>query len=575
MTLQQIEDEGRDDRRRWLARRILARYDGRIHIPPVDRGRPEMFARICERLFNVTAAVIALVVLSSYLVASYELQAWPFAEQRSLRERYHLHRVSRTRLEPFLSAPGRVESSRRTIVRCELENMAAAGGVAATTGSSTAIWLIPEGSEVKKGDVLARLDSSTYDEMLRQQEIVVEQAKASHLQAQLDHEIAKIALREYMDGLAKETAQEMEAAVALARSNLTQAGERLEWTVKMKDKGYASVAQTETDKQTYMTMDLQLQRQLGAYDLFKRFTLPKTQKTLEADITTSQTTLDSEQVKLNRQLERLALLKRQVERCTIRAPHDGVVYYYFNSNQRPGSQETQVEEGMAVRQEQKLFFLPDLSEMEIQVILNESVVDRVGTGLRGTVEFDALPRLSIGGTITSVGQIPNRENQRGEDIRYFIGTLKLDRSEEGLKPGMSAVVTFELPSRQGILALPHEAVIADADAPVCYVAAGENLERRDVKIGQATTDLIEITDGLTEGEEVVLDPPGQTSRPRTLAGFDSRPLPKEAFIPAPAAKFQPSGRSQGAFGTGGERRKGNGPPGGAARKSRKKSADAE
>ncbi len=268
--------------------------------------------------------------------------------------------------------------------------MASSSGAATqTAGSSTVISLIPEGSEVKKGDVLAKLDASTYEEMLRQQAIVVEQAKASYLQAQLDHEISKIALREYLEGLVKETEQQMEAAIAMAKANVTTSAERLEWTKKMKSKGYASIAQIQTDQQTYMTSDLALQQQLTAYDLFKRFTMPKTRMTLEADITTTQTTLDSEQVKLNRQQERFALLRRQVGRCSIKAPHDGVVYYFVNPNQRQNSQDGQIEEGMAVRQEQKMFFLPDLTDMEVQVILNESVVNRVSKGLRAQVDVRA------------------------------------------------------------------------------------------------------------------------------------------------------------------------------------------
>ena len=179
--------------------------------------------------------------------------------------------------------------------------MTSTGGSAANsgTGSSTMIWVIPEATEVKQGEVIARLDASTYEEMLRQQTIVVEQAKASHLQAQLDLEIAKIALREYLEGTVKETIQEMEANLSLAKSNVTHGHPAAQWTRKMNDKGYASVAQIKTDEQTWMSAELALQSQEMTYDLFKQFTLPKNQKTLQADITTAQTTLDSEQVKLN------------------------------------------------------------------------------------------------------------------------------------------------------------------------------------------------------------------------------------------------------------------------------------
>ncbi len=535
-----------------------------------------MFARIRAGLFNLTAVLIALVILSSLLVASYELDSWPFGDHKPLRERYQLHRVVRTNLEPFLSAPGRVESARRTVITCQLEKITATGSssgggsaAASTGGSSTMIWVIPEGTAVNKGDVIARLDASNYEEMLRQQTIVVEQAKASHLQAQLDVEIAKIALKEYMEGLVAETIEEMKANIALARSNLTQAGERLEWTKRMKEKGYASLATLETDKQNYMTQDLALQRQLSSYELFERFTMPKTRKTLEADITTAQTTLDSEQVKLNKQVERFELLKRQVDRCTIRAPHDGVVYYYFDPNPRPGREPILIEEGMPVYQEQKLFYLPDLSEMEVQVILNESVVSRVSPGLRATVTFEAMPHLTLEGQLTSVSEIPNRENMRGEDIRYFFGELKLDRSAPGLKPGMSAVVTFIMPSQSDVLAVPYEAVVSEDGGNACFLIAGDHLERREVTLGQSTTDLVEITEGLNEGEEVVLDPPGRISRPRSLAGFDGQPWP--AAPSRPGAEQKPAGpRTQGSFTGEGKRGKAAGAPGGAVKKWRKK-----
>ena len=54
---------------------------------------------------------------------------------------------------------------------------------------------------------------------------------------------------------------------------------------------------------------------------------------------------------------------------------------------------------MAVRQRQELFYLPDLSEMEVQVALNESVVNRVRTGMRAKVRFEALPDLELDGEV--------------------------------------------------------------------------------------------------------------------------------------------------------------------------------
>jgi HlyD family secretion protein len=486
-----------------------------------------MIRRIREWLLSLTGMLVAVVVLSSFLIASYEFDTWPWADRRPLHERFEFRTVRRTTLEPIQSAPGRVESSRRTVIRCELENLAGSGLTGG--GASTLIWIAPEGTHVRRGDVLARLDGATYEELLRQQSIVVEQAKASHLQARLDYEIAQLAVREYLEGTVQETVQGMEGSIALARSDVSRAQERLEWTQKMNQKGYASIAQIVTDRQTVATLDLALKRQVGTYDLFLKYTLPKTEKTLRAAVTTAQTSMNNEYVRLQRQLERYELLKKQVERCTIRAPHDGVLFYHKGGGRGgPNSQNAQIEEGMSVRQKQQLFYLPDLSEMEIQLALNESVVDRIRPGLRTRCRFEALPQLELSGQVVSVNQIPVQQGDRGEDVRYFQGEVKLDHPGAGHKPGMTARVEIILPPRRDVLSVPHRAVGTDQGRKVCWVPQGDQLVRREVRLGQATPELVEILEGLVEGEQVALDPPGRTGRPQSLSGF----LEKDWVVPA-------------------------------------------
>jgi multidrug efflux pump subunit AcrA (membrane-fusion protein) len=195
---------------------------------------------------------------------------------------------------------------------------------------------------------------------------------------------------------------------------------------------------------------------------------------------------------------------------------------------------------MSVRQGQKLFYLPDLSEMEIQVALNESIVDRISPGLRARVRFEALPDLVLEGQLASVNPIPVPQNERGEDVRYFLGILKLDRTGEGLKPDMTARVEIALPLRENVLSVPHRAVVNDQGGKACFLPREDQLVRREVKLGQATTELVEVSGGLTEGEEVALDPPGRTDHPRSLSGFH-----EIDWAPSPArSKAQVSPRSQ-------------------------------
>ena len=464
--------------------------------------------------YRWAGAILAFVALSSVLLVSYADGSLPWLDRRPLRERFEFSHVMRTDLAPILNAPGRLESSKRTLIRCQLENIA--GGVRGT--ASTVLWVLPEGSLVKQGDVLAKLDSSSYEEMQRQQVITVEQAKAARLQAQLNHEIALLAVHEYRDGIVEETLKGMEGSIALAKSDLSRTIDHLDWTERMKEKGYSSLATILSERNSVSRMQIALNRQLMAMDLYQRFSQPKTEKTLQRQVTAAQTTLNNEDLRLQRQVDRLTAFNRQVANCTIRAPHDGILYYFKSPD--PGRRnQTVIEEGMTVRQRQELFYLPDLSEMEVHMALNESVVNRVRPGLRVKVRFEALPDVELGGEVVNISQMPASQAADGEDIRYFISLVKLDRSAPGLTPGMSTRVDISLTSRDDVLAIPHEAIKTVNGKKICFVAHDESLQKRQISIGAETSSLVEITDGLEEGEMVVLNPSFSTGLGESSSDF--------------------------------------------------------
>jgi multidrug efflux pump subunit AcrA (membrane-fusion protein) len=61
-----------------------------------------------------------------------------------------------------------------------------------------------------------------------------------------------------------------------------------------------------------------------------------------------------------------------------------------------------------------------------------------------------------------------------------------------------------MPRRTNVLAVPSEAVAKTDGQDVCFVVHEAGLERREVKLGQVTEDMTEVTEGLREGEQVVL-----------------------------------------------------------------------
>ena len=123
------------------------------------------------------AAVVAVVVAAGVTVGLAYKTTGHHAS-RPPAERYALASVRRTDLYPALTAGGRVESSTRTVVQCQLENITIGvlGQRLWAGGSSVLLSIVPEGSMVHHGDILAVLDSSEYEELLRQQKITVERS---------------------------------------------------------------------------------------------------------------------------------------------------------------------------------------------------------------------------------------------------------------------------------------------------------------------------------------------------------------------------------------------------------------
>lgn len=459
--------------------------------------------RALKKLRSSLAAIaIVAAAGASIQLASKPPKSWPWQTTLSLVEKYRFAPVSRTDLAGTLTASGELRSSKRTVIECALQNITIGvkGQRLEAGGASVLLDLVPEGTVVKRGDVLARLDSSDYEELLRQQQITVERSRADRYQAALNLDVAKLSVHEYREGVMKETFKDSQRAIALAESEEMRTKDRLDWTLRMEEKGYAPKSQVATEKQNYAKALFDVAQEKGALKVFEQYVAPKELRALEGQVLADTAVLNYQDTRLKRNLDRLAKLEEQVELCTIRAPHDGYVIYA--NNPRRG---IVIEAGMSVRERQDLFYLPDLNNMEVVAHLHESIVDQVQTGLRATVNLEGAPEARLSGYVKKVTPIP--EYDWRSDVRYFEGLVKLDSmSRVDLKPGMTAHVEIYLEPRSNVLTVPIEAVTQEEGQDYCYVAREDGLERRKIELGQATDSLLEVAEGLREGEQVVLNP---------------------------------------------------------------------
>ena len=305
---------------------------------------------------------------------------------------------------------------------------------------------------MEEGDVLCELDASEYQELVRRQRIVVEQAGTDHLQASLALDVAGLAPRSYREGEQAQFERDYRGQIALVKSDLSRQGDRLAWTRRMLEKGYVSAAQVAGEEQTGLRLKESLRSMELSLRNYRRFTAPKDVMSLRGQVVGAQATLGFQSIRLRREEERLAHYRSLADRCIVRAPHAGLVIYA----NRPG-REPRVYLGAPVRERMRLFTLPDRSRMEVEVLLHETVVDRVRTGMAARVRVEAFPGRAVEGRVEAIDPLPlsDQNSDTANRVTYFAAHVRLASLPPGLRPGMTAEISIMCGRRRGCSHYPR------------------------------------------------------------------------------------------------------------------------
>jgi HlyD family secretion protein len=402
--------------------------------------------------------------------------------------------VRRADLDVVLRAGGLVECPSRTVIRCEVENMKR------RHAASTIIALAPEGSLVRKGEVVCRLDASEYEELLRVQFIRVAAAGAEKRCAELDLDAATTALAEYRDGRSGLDRQGLQGRIALAEAQMAQLSDRVRWSSQMLTLGYLSRARFSAENSALERAEFALSQARSELRHLEDFEFPTRIRVLESRVKSATLNLGREALRLQSQQERLDHLKHQVALCTIRAPHDGFLIFAHKPKR-----DVRIDEGIWVRQKQELFYLPDLSKLAVAVWLHETMVARASPGMRARVRLEGSADLLEGGLV-AIDPLPvdDRSKYSSGEVKNFVGWIQLDTKVRNPRPGMTAEVEITTTTLQGALLIPVEAPRREQGRDVCYVLGPNGCQRRTVTLGQATHEWLQVIEGIREGEEVVL-----------------------------------------------------------------------
>ena len=411
--------------------------------------------------------------------------------------------------------------------------------VSAVEGRTTILALVPEGTSVKKGEIVCELDATAMVEKRIEQSIQVGNAESALVKARQNHQIqesqnrsdiekarqagqfAEQDLLMFLEGERESEVEKGRQAIDLAREEEQQARERLGWSEKLGTKGFLTSVELEADRIAHHRTEIALQTTTRDHALLERFKLPRKEAELraaveegkrelervelqskarivdfESDVRTCVATLALEQ-------EKLARLDSQIDKAKLRAPGDGFVVYAVRDNDEP-----QIQEGTEIREREEILSIPSSDGVIAQVKLHESVLEQVQVGQTCIVRVDALPGLAFDGRVSFVAMLPDQNTRwMNPNLRLYRAEATIAAPSPRMRPGMSCSVEILIEDVPDTVHVPVQCVFRDRQGPVCFVIRDGEVERREVKVGRSNDLWVQILSGLEPGEIVQLAPP--------------------------------------------------------------------
>jgi RND family efflux transporter MFP subunit len=323
-----------------------------------------------------------------------------------------------------------------------------------TSGKVVAVG-VDIGSQVRRGQMLVRLDDAELKLRVDQAAAQVEQAKAAVRQAE-----EKIGLR---PGQAFDPNRVAE--VAAARVTLELAEKNLQRAEKLIESG--DVSRSFYDEQRARRDQLKEQYEVALAQARQNF----------AGVDVARTNVANAQAQL-------ALARKNLSYAVIPAPIDGYVA------------ERTADLGEYVSPQQKVVTIVRTNPLRIRIDIPEQAIPEVRVGQSVSITTSAWPDRNFSGRVARIA--PNVS----ATSRTLTVEAEIENSGGALKPGQFATVRILQERAEPAVLVPARAVATESGVSRVYVIKNGHAEQRLVQTGQTDGDLIEIKTGLAADEQV-------------------------------------------------------------------------
>lgn len=368
------------------------------------------------------------------------------------------------------------------------------------------------------------------------------------------------------DGEARQLIRKLENDLALSEEEVGLAKTQMEGTQRLFEKDFVTKNDLDNDNMKLKRSAISQEAAGTSKELFTKYEFPKQAETLLSAyeealrkldrarrtaismLAQAEAKLNSSEATYELQSRRLKESQDQIAKCVIRATKPGLVVYGSGGEDRYWRGEDRIEEGAQVRERQVIITIPDNTQMNVNLKVHESYVKRVVKGLHARVRVDAFPDVKLEGQVEQISILPDSENRwMNPDLKVYSTKVAIKGMHDWLKPGLSAEAEIIIGNIDDAIQVPLLAVQMEGEQQVCYVTSLTGVETRPVKTGEYNDTMIQVLEGLQEGEIVLLRSPkkiGETTGDE--AGKKDKAPKEEGGDKAKEAAPAPSARLLGA-----------------------------
>ena len=199
----------------------------------------------------------------------------------------------------------------------------------------------------------------------------------------------------------------------------------------------------------------------------------------------------------------------------LRAASDGIVNVLpnFRSQGTFGQSTPPFKEGDNVWTGAEIAEMPDLSQLYINLNLEEVDRGKLQMGQTVRVRVDAIPDKEFAGEIDFISPIASLVFKGGATAeKSFPARATLKVLDDRLRPGMSSTAEIIIERQPNMLLIPARSSFVKDGKPAVYVQIGKNFVVRPIQVGTRNDEDMIVTGGLKEGDIVTLESPAEAAK---------------------------------------------------------------